>query len=79
MWDKIAPGLASDFDAPYTIPAIAPRPLLILNGTILSPLKKYKHMVAWVSVRNQLWYDYDFILHKLWKNMEYSNSLLYIK
>ncbi|KAE8056594.1 hypothetical protein FH972_013350 [Carpinus fangiana] len=32
VWDKIAPGLASDFDAPYTIPAIAPRPLLILNG-----------------------------------------------
>ncbi|WCJ29464.1 alpha/beta-Hydrolases superfamily protein [Euphorbia peplus] len=32
VWDRIAPGLASDFDAPYTIPAIAPRPLLILNG-----------------------------------------------
>ncbi|KAL7122073.1 hypothetical protein ACP275_01G022900 [Erythranthe tilingii] len=32
VWDRIAPGLASDFDAPYTVPAIAPRPLLILNG-----------------------------------------------
>ncbi|XP_010668130.2 uncharacterized protein LOC104885118 [Beta vulgaris subsp. vulgaris] len=32
VWDRIAPGLASEFDAPYTIPAIAPRPLLILNG-----------------------------------------------
>lgn len=32
VWDRIAPGLASSFDAPYTIPAIAPRPLLILNG-----------------------------------------------
>ncbi|XP_062165247.1 uncharacterized protein LOC133871829 [Alnus glutinosa] len=32
VWDKIAPGLASDFDSPYSIPAIAPRPLLILNG-----------------------------------------------
>ncbi|GMN43588.1 hypothetical protein TIFTF001_012787 [Ficus carica] len=32
VWDRIAPGLASRFDSPYTIPAIAPRPLLILNG-----------------------------------------------
>ncbi|MQL81215.1 hypothetical protein Taro_013667 [Colocasia esculenta] len=32
VWDRIAPGLASEFDSPYTIPAIAPRPLLILNG-----------------------------------------------
>ncbi|XP_054788478.1 uncharacterized protein LOC129294279 [Prosopis cineraria] len=32
VWDKIAPGLASKFDSPYSIPAIAPRPLLILNG-----------------------------------------------
>lgn len=32
VWDRIAPGLASQFDAPYSIPTIAPRPLLILNG-----------------------------------------------
>ncbi|KAJ8539980.1 hypothetical protein K7X08_026369 [Anisodus acutangulus] len=32
VWDRIAPGLASEFDSPYTIPAISPRPLLILNG-----------------------------------------------
>ncbi|XP_050215251.1 uncharacterized protein LOC126666280 [Mercurialis annua] len=32
VWDRIAPGLTSSFDLPYTIPAIAPRPLLILNG-----------------------------------------------
>ncbi|XVF48577.1 hypothetical protein PTKIN_Ptkin03bG0201700 [Pterospermum kingtungense] len=32
VWDRIAPGLASHFDAPNTIPAIAPRPLLIVNG-----------------------------------------------
>ncbi|KAL0323835.1 UNVERIFIED_CONTAM: hypothetical protein Scaly_2350600 [Sesamum calycinum] len=32
VWDRIAPGLASHFDSPYTVPAIAPRPLLILNG-----------------------------------------------
>lgn len=32
VWERIAPGLASKFDAPYTVPAIAPRPLLILNG-----------------------------------------------
>ncbi|XP_050215254.1 uncharacterized protein LOC130014443 [Mercurialis annua] len=32
VWDRIAPGLASKFDLPNTISAIAPRPLLILNG-----------------------------------------------
>ncbi|XP_010249673.1 PREDICTED: uncharacterized protein LOC104592159 [Nelumbo nucifera] len=32
VWDRIAPGLASQFDSPYTVPAIAPRPLLIVNG-----------------------------------------------
>ncbi|KAK6912725.1 Peptidase S9, prolyl oligopeptidase, catalytic domain [Dillenia turbinata] len=32
VWDRIAPGLDSQFDAPYTVPAIVPRPLLILNG-----------------------------------------------
>lgn len=32
VWDRIAPGLASQFDSPYTIPVIAPRPLLVLNG-----------------------------------------------
>ncbi|KAM0938571.1 putative peptidase S9, prolyl oligopeptidase, catalytic domain, alpha/Beta hydrolase [Dioscorea sansibarensis] len=32
VWDRIAPGLDSQFDAPYSVPAIAPRPLLIVNG-----------------------------------------------
>ncbi|XP_037462697.1 putative hydrolase YtaP [Triticum urartu] len=32
VWDRIAPGLASRFDAPYSVPLIAPRPLLLLNG-----------------------------------------------
>ncbi|KAK7311792.1 hypothetical protein RJT34_10150 [Clitoria ternatea] len=32
VWDRIAPGLASQFDAPYSIPSLAPRPLLIING-----------------------------------------------
>ncbi|KAL6533924.1 hypothetical protein OROHE_013757 [Orobanche hederae] len=32
VWDRIAPGLASRFDCPCTVPGIAPRPLLILNG-----------------------------------------------
>ncbi|KAF7068896.1 hypothetical protein CFC21_074603 [Triticum aestivum] len=31
VWDKIAPGMASQFDAPYSVPLIAPRPLLLLN------------------------------------------------
>ncbi|XP_043706407.1 putative esterase YitV [Telopea speciosissima] len=32
VWDRIAPGLASQFDSPHTVSVIAPRPLLILNG-----------------------------------------------
>ncbi|KAF9601414.1 hypothetical protein IFM89_019687 [Coptis chinensis] len=32
VWDRISPGIASKFDSPFTIPTIAPRPLLILNG-----------------------------------------------
>ncbi|CAK9150131.1 unnamed protein product [Ilex paraguariensis] len=32
VWDRIAPGLDSQFDSPHTVPIIAPRPLLILNG-----------------------------------------------
>ncbi|CAK8568840.1 unnamed protein product [Lathyrus sativus] len=32
VWDRIAPGLTSIFDSPYSIPSIAPRPLFILNG-----------------------------------------------
>ncbi|KAK1604784.1 hypothetical protein QYE76_028457 [Lolium multiflorum] len=32
VWDKIAPGMASQFDALYSVPLIAPRPLLLLNG-----------------------------------------------
>lgn len=32
VWNRIAPGLASCFDSPYTVPAVAPRPMLIVNG-----------------------------------------------
>ncbi|KAK9054903.1 hypothetical protein SSX86_025982 [Deinandra increscens subsp. villosa] len=32
VWDRIAPGLAGEFDSDYTVPLIAPRPLIILNG-----------------------------------------------
>ncbi|XP_019416031.1 PREDICTED: uncharacterized protein LOC109327373 isoform X2 [Lupinus angustifolius] len=32
VWDRIAPGLASQFDSSNSIPSIAPRPLLIING-----------------------------------------------
>lgn len=32
VWDRIAPGLASEFDSNYTVPLIAPRPLLMLQG-----------------------------------------------
>eukprot|EP01018_Ginkgo_biloba_P001299 Gb_29288 [translate_table: standard] len=32
VWGRIAPGLADKFDAPFSIPSIAPRPLLIITG-----------------------------------------------
>lgn len=32
VWQKLAPGLMDFLDSPLTIPAIAPRPLLIYNG-----------------------------------------------
>jgi len=32
VWNRIAPGLASQFDSPYSLSVIAPRPLYILNG-----------------------------------------------
>eukprot|EP00249_Psilotum_nudum_P018751 c26946_g1_i4 orf=191-1288(+) len=41
VWEKIAPGLSNVFDAVHTVPAIAPRPLLILNG------KKEKNAAFW--------------------------------
>lgn len=43
VWDRINPGLVSEFDAPYSVPGIAPRPLLILNG---------KNHVAFVDLQN---------------------------
>ncbi|KAE8716222.1 hypothetical protein F3Y22_tig00110156pilonHSYRG00598 [Hibiscus syriacus] len=53
VWDRIAPDLASKFDSPYSIPAIAPRPLLILNGTTLSETLKtcvgYAYIVERIS------------------------------
>ncbi|KAJ4887944.1 alpha/beta-Hydrolases superfamily protein [Raphanus sativus] len=51
VWDRIAPGLASQFDAPYSVPVIAPRPLYLLNGAedprcplggLVVPVKKAK-------------------------------------
>ena len=32
VWNRIAPGLASQFDSPYSLPVTAPRPLYLLNG-----------------------------------------------
>ncbi|KAL7586439.1 hypothetical protein Lser_V15G39478 [Lactuca serriola] len=32
VWNRIAPGLASEFDSLHTVPVIAVRPLLIING-----------------------------------------------
>lgn len=34
VWNRIAPGLASQFDSPYTLPSLAPRPLIVINGTV---------------------------------------------
>ncbi|CAN8252300.1 unnamed protein product [Cochlearia groenlandica] len=52
VWNRIAPGLASNFDSPYSLPVIAPRPLYIINGAkdprcplggLVVPLKKAEH------------------------------------
>lgn len=32
LWNKVVPGILDDFDCPQMLQAIAPRPLLILNG-----------------------------------------------
>lgn len=32
LWNKVIPGMLDDFDCPQMLPAIAPRPLLILSG-----------------------------------------------
>ena len=32
FYDRVAPGLAGDFDGPAMLPLIAPRPLLVING-----------------------------------------------
>ncbi|KAL2637731.1 hypothetical protein AAZV13_06G076100 [Glycine max] len=34
VWSRIAPGLASQFDSPYSVPTIAPRALLIVNANL---------------------------------------------
>jgi len=34
VWDRIAPGLLTYADAPQSLPLIAPRPLLVLNGEL---------------------------------------------
>ena len=57
VWDRIAPGLASQFDAPYSVPVIAPRPLYLLNGEhsvlyvwlIINQLKKKKNYLELIS------------------------------
>ncbi|KAG0461214.1 hypothetical protein HPP92_021511 [Vanilla planifolia] len=42
VWDRITPGLASQFDSPYTVPAIAPRPQLIINGIYATLKRKFR-------------------------------------
>ncbi|KAL0553095.1 hypothetical protein IC582_006982 [Cucumis melo] len=38
VWNRIAPGLDSQFDSIYSVPAIAPRPLLLLNDDPRCPV-----------------------------------------
>ncbi|XBH78034.1 hypothetical protein VPH35_104396 [Triticum aestivum] len=35
VWDKIALVMASQFDAPYSVPIIAPHPLILLNASLI--------------------------------------------
>ncbi|KAI3781540.1 hypothetical protein L2E82_11557 [Cichorium intybus] len=48
VWDRIAPGLTSKFDSIHTVPLIAPRPLLILNGEIdpRCPIEGLNHTIS---------------------------------
>lgn len=34
VWDKLLPGLLTEYDAPASLPCIAPRPLLVANGEV---------------------------------------------
>jgi dienelactone hydrolase len=34
FYDRVVPGIYSDFDAPAMLPLIAPRPLLVINGDV---------------------------------------------
>jgi hypothetical protein len=61
VWDRIAPGLASQFDSPYSIPLIAPRPLLILNGSILLFIQHFQ-----IVVGNNIHMQID-----VWKALQY--------
>lgn len=31
-WHRLLPGLLEDFDSPKSLPCIAPRPLIVVNG-----------------------------------------------
>lgn len=59
VWDRIAPGLVSQFDSPYTIPIIAPRPQLILNGIFTTAVSNDK---SFFYLREN---DYSFALLKV--------------
>lgn len=34
VWARVMPGLLEHYDAPFSLPCIAPRPLLIANGEV---------------------------------------------
>jgi len=34
VWDVVCPGLLQLFDAPLSLPALAPKPILVANGEI---------------------------------------------
>lgn len=42
VWNRIAPGLASQFDSPYTFPSLAPRPLIVANGKVYYQFNIFK-------------------------------------
>ncbi len=52
FYDRVVPGIYSDFDAPEMLPLIAPRPLLVINGDsdALTPLAGV-HEAADAAVR----------------------------
>jgi hypothetical protein len=48
FYDRVVPGIYSEFDGPAMLPLVAPRPLLVINGDVdvLTPLPGVREAAA---------------------------------